>query len=215
MRFFTLRWRALLLSAVLAVSAVWWAGCGDGGDPASGGGGSINYGTLTDDRDGQTYKTIVIGSQTWMAENMNFKTTDSWCYGDNANRCNKYGRLYAWSAAKSVCPIGWRLPDTADWRMVIVVAGGANKAGKKLKSTSGWYDNGNGTDEFGFSALPGGTRGSDGHFYYADSTGYWWATAENGNGEAYGRIMDYDGDRVYEYRGYYNYGFSVRCVKNE
>jgi len=89
-----------------------------------------------------------------------------------------------------------------------------SSAGSKLKSTSGWYNDGNGTDQYGFSALPGGKRSSDGDFYSAGGHGYWWTATEYSDGDAYGRYMRYDIDRV---NGYYDgkgYGLSARCVQD-
>ena len=138
-------------------------------------------GSLVDDRDGQTYKTVKIGDQWWMAENMNYEMDGSFCYHDSAEYCEKYGRLYLWSAAmdsvgtwsangkgcgdgktclqrnpvRGVCPDGWHLPTYEEWESLITAVGGREN-GKALKSTSGWNDNGDGTDDFGFSALPAG-----------------------------------------------------------
>jgi uncharacterized protein (TIGR02145 family) len=89
-------------------------------------------------------------------------------------------------------------------------------AGKKLKSKTGWNEGGNGTDEFGFSALPGGYRNdSGGSFDFVGYSGYWWSATEYGNGNAYSRGMDYDGGGVYEYDSDKSNGFSGRCVAQD
>jgi len=180
---------------------------------------------ITDNRDGKKYRIVKIGYQTWMAENLNYQTTSgSWCYSNSADNCNKYGRLYAWNTANTVCPTGWHLPSRDEWGQLAIAAGGtgtygaSGTAGKKLKATSGWNSNGNGTDDFGFSALPGGSRNNVvtiSPFNNAGYNGYWWtATAtENGSGSTYRRGMGYDDDHVSE-GNVYDYGFSVRCVED-
>jgi len=143
------------------------------------------YGSFTDTRDGQnqTYYTVEIGELTWMAQNLNYTTSDSWCYDNDPSNCEKYGRLYTWDAAMSACPAGWRLPDTADWRRLVEVAGG-DVAGTKLKSR---LPNWNGRDEFGFSALPGGdVLGAN--FGGAGSYGYWWSATGGGSSAWYRRM---------------------------
>jgi uncharacterized protein (TIGR02145 family) len=177
----------------------------------------IKYDTLTDTRDGQTYKTVTIGTQTWMARNLNYKTkSGSWCYDDSISYCKRYGRLYDWKTATTVCPKGWKLPSREDWNILVAAAGGWKTAGEKLKSKSGWNDykgkNGNGTDDFGFSALPGGHRYTDGLFYTAGYCGYWWTASEFSDGLAYFRFMSYFYDLVNEFYYVKGYGFSVRCV---
>jgi len=162
-------------------------------------------GTFTDGRDGKTYKTVRIGGYAWMAENLNYQTdSGSWCYRNNADNCKKYGRLYDWETAMAACPAGWRLSSDADWGWLKAMADGGEykgTAGKRLKSKSGWNKqnngrDGNGTDDFGFSALPGGTVNpyviSDNYnfvfgirYSYDDSRfeeigedGVWWTSTE-------------------------------------
>ena len=128
----------------------------------------------------------------------------------------KFGRLYTWEAAKAACrSIGMRLPSREEWQALVDYAGGDNVAGKKLKSTSGWRKDGNGTDDFGFSALPGGSRYSGGGFSSAGGSGYWWTATEGGDDNAYHRSMGNDYGNVYEKYYDKDYGDSVRCVENK
>jgi len=176
-------------------------------------------GSFTDSRDGQKYKTVVIGGKTWMAENMNVKTGTSWCYDDDESNCKKYGRMYNWpTAMKMVCPSDWRLPSNQEWNSLAKAAGGGKVAGKKLKSKIGWNNrddgsSGDGTDNYGFSALPGGGRGPDETYNHAGGGGYWWTATEDGVGSAYDRGMGYNYDAVSEGSNDKVMGFSVRCVK--
>ena len=181
---------------------------------------------LTDSRDGQTYRVVKIGNDTWMAQNLNFETANSWCYGNDTSNCKKYGRLYDWAAAMSACPAGWRLPNCEDWNNLVQTAGGNDAAGRKLKSQTGWNwnnhsggsANSNGTDEFGFSALPGGGRQLNGRFGYAGFYGGFWSATEtakrgvSGN-IAWDRNMGGDGDYVNEFGAPKNAGTSVRCIQ--
>ena len=139
---------------------------------------------ITDKRDGYTYKTVKIGDQYWMAQNLNFAAEGSRCYKDTLSYCDRYGRLYTWGEAmdsvaafsengkgcgynktcsptypvRGVCPEGWHLPDSSEINRLIGFAGGPDSAGAKLKSTSGWCDERcNGTDDYGFNAFPVGT----------------------------------------------------------
>jgi uncharacterized protein (TIGR02145 family) len=176
-------------------------------------------GTFTDSRDGQTYKTTVIGGKTWMAENLNYqpKSGRSWCYGNDNSNCNKYGRLYDWNTAKTVCSSGWHLPSRQEWNNLAVTAGGNKKAGKKLKAKNGWDQKSNGTDDYGFSALPSG-RFTEGNFYAVGYGGLWWVATDYSNGYAYYRGMtilnNYFIENYYDYGYDYGYGFSVRCIKD-
>jgi uncharacterized protein (TIGR02145 family) len=174
---------------------------------------------MTDARDKKTYKTVKIGKQTWMAENLNYDEKGSKCYENNDSFCKGYGRLYDWTAAKTACPKGWHLPSKSEYEALDKFVGGEKVAGKKLKAKSGWNENdgksGNGTDEFGFSALPGGGN-SGGHFYNIGYLGYWWSASKNEyySSLAYSRFMDcyygganWDGNNKSAL-------FSVRCVKD-
>jgi uncharacterized protein (TIGR02145 family) len=179
-----------------------------------------SFGTFTDTRDGQTYKTVKMpDGKTWMAQNINYQTeSGSWCYEDKANNCKKYGRLYDWKTATTVCPNGWKLPSREDWKKLVVVAGGLEIAGKRLKARSGWNNDGNGTETYGFSALPGGFRNSGGDFYDASYDGYWWTATAYSDDYAYFRYMGSNYSRVDEsyddFKSYRkSYKYSVRCVK--
>jgi uncharacterized protein (TIGR02145 family) len=153
---------------------------------------TVVSGTMTDPRDGRTYRTVKIGTQTWMAQNLNYADSaamtnlagNSWCYRDSVANCAKYGRLYTWTAAmdanpyykntnlndtilcQGVCPKGWHIPNNGEWKILETSVGGSDTAGVKLKSSSGWNDyngvSGNGTDDYGFSALPAGYRRDSG-----------------------------------------------------
>jgi uncharacterized protein (TIGR02145 family) len=181
-----------------------------------------NADMFTDPRDGQTYRTVKIGDQTWMAENLNYQTKDSWCYHDSASYCAKYGRLYTWDAAKMACPVGWRLPTDEDWIGLINIGGGWGTASKKLKSKTGWVSSkdgkpmDNGTDELGFSALPGGSRHIDGHFRAVGSCGEWWSAEDTKyvNYSAHNLFMSWHSDRVLDFYHDKSYGYSLRCVED-
>jgi uncharacterized protein (TIGR02145 family) len=149
-----------------------------------------------------------------MTKNLNVQTADSWCYDNDPANCAKYGRLYTWSAAKAACQsVGMRLPTREEWEALVTAAGGINTAGSKLKSSSGWYNNGNGSDQYGFSALPGGYRNSGGYFIGAGNVGYWWTATEGSGGIAYLRYMNYGLDVVIESGSDKSDAFSVRCVE--
>ncbi len=184
---------------------------------------------LCDERDGNKYVYVTIGTgtmaQTWMAENLNFAASGSKCglgsynndvTDENTVYCDTYGRLYDWNTAKNVCPDGWHLPSKTEWEAMTDNIGGEDTEGKKLKAKNNWYSN-NGTDEHGFSALPGGGGGEgmsfSGSYGY---NGYWWTSSGNEERDdlAYSRSMNCS----YEYAYWNDVGksalLSVRCVKN-
>jgi uncharacterized protein (TIGR02145 family)/uncharacterized repeat protein (TIGR02543 family) len=168
--------------------------------------------TFTDSRDGKTYKKVAVGTQTWMAENLNYDTTGV-CYANSADSCAKYGMLYNWDAATTSCPDEWRLPSDAEWAALV---GGVSAAGTKLKSSMYWDSYSGvsaGTDDFGFSALPGG-YGYGGNFDNAGYRGIWWSATEYDAGYAWYRGVSYDSEQVYRYGVVKSYQFSVRCVQD-
>ena len=169
--------------------------------------------TLTDTRDGQVYKTVKIGDQVWMAENLNYKTESSDCYNDSAEYCAKYGRLYIWTAAGDACPSGWHLPTTDEFETLFAAVGGDSVAGAKLKSTSGWENDGNGTDDFGFTALPaGGWMSKD---FVGEVAAFWTSSwHEEYDDYVYGIKLYTDNTIVRQfYSNSWYYAYSVRCVK--
>ncbi|GBU22324.1 hypothetical protein R80B4_02231 [Fibrobacteres bacterium R8-0-B4] len=166
------------------------------------------------------FKTVQIGEQTWMAENLNYNIGNSWCYDNKRSSCEKYGRLYDWNTALSACPTGWHLPTFEEWMQLVEYIGQSN--GKQLRSASGWdvndYYNGNGTDDFGFSALPGGYRSDLGGgaigFGLAVSCGNWWTATAESKKYITNILMCSLNDDVREHYSTANYGCSVRCIMN-
>jgi len=176
--------------------------------------GGVSDGVLADLRDGKKYKVVKIGNQIWMAENLNYETmSDSKCYGNKPENCTKYGRLYNWNTATKACPSGWHLPSKGEYEALDKAVGGEKVAGKKLKAESGWNKN-NGTDEVGFSALPGGGGYSGGGFRDVGGNGYWWSASEYDSGSAWSRYVRYNDENAY----WNDYGksvlFSVRCLQD-
>jgi uncharacterized protein (TIGR02145 family) len=175
---------------------------------------------LTDSRDGKKYGTVAIGKQVWMAENLNYNANGSNCYGNQESNCQRYGRLYNWNAARSACPNGWHLPSDAEWTMLTDFVGGSKVAGTKLKAKSGWNEygwfskkSGNGTDDYDFSALPGGGS-SSGYFGSVGYRSYWWSSTEDYAADAWNRCIYYDRASVYRGGNDKSDFFSVRCVQD-
>jgi len=228
---------ALAVSIMLAM--VFTFSCSDDKDDnspsTSGGGGNAVYGPSVS-YGGKTYKTVIIGNQTWMAENLNYDVEGSKCYGedgreyvgedDDGNKiyktlsnaeiqdnCQKYGRLYDWVTAKSICPEGWHTPSNDEWNTLFEAVGGSSVAGRKLKTQNGWNEGGNGTDEFGFSAMPGGRRSTEGLFGWIGLVGYWWSSNDHDSNVW---CMSYDNTCVTKSntRQPMDSLFSVRCLKD-
>ncbi|MCL2688298.1 MAG: fibrobacter succinogenes major paralogous domain-containing protein [Chitinispirillia bacterium] len=174
---------------------------------------SLPSGILADSRDGKEYRYVKIDNKKWMAENINFETGESWCYGDDESNCGEYGRLYSWDAAMKACPAGWRLPGREEWANLFSYAGDHGEASRKLKSQTGWRDDINGTDEFGFSIMPSGLRLPDGIFRDMRGGAYWWSATEEGSGSAWSRHAGWVFGMIDEYSDNKEHGFSVRCIQ--
>jgi len=190
---------------------------------------------------GRTYKTVLIGTQCWMKRNLNYETGNSWCYDNDPENCDTYGRLYDWttimngssssntnpSGVQGICPDGWHIPSDREWRVLEGITDSkysygyagwnifdwrGSDAGKRLKSSSGWYDNGHGTDSFGFAAVPGAYRNYSGFYYYYREGAYFWTSTQNGTDNGIYRRLYYSRDQIERNFKHKEYGMSVRCV---
>ena len=176
------------------------------------------YGELVDTRDGQTYRTVEIGEQTWMAENLNYESANSECYEDRLEYCSIYGRLYPWAEAMEVCPKGWHLPSLDEWKILYSYAGGINTSASKLRATDGWSNQkAVGTDGYGFSVLPaGGYRNKYSRFQELRVIAYFWTATECGfdKYQVYNICFD-ERDWIIDGNGPKTENtFSVRCIKD-
>jgi len=194
----------------------------------------------------QGYSTVLIGTQCWMAENLNVgiridgyqevqdnSIIEKYCYYNNEANCDIYGGLYQWDemmqyttapGVQGICPNSWHLPTDDEWKIMEMELGMSQTEadgtgwrgtdeGKKMKSTSGWDNNGNGTNSSGFTALPGGYRGS-GSFLDLGKCGFWWSSSENTGSNSWYRSLNFDSDLVLRSSLYKPAGFSVRCLKD-
>jgi uncharacterized protein (TIGR02145 family) len=225
----------------------------------------VDYGEFIDERDGQVYKTVVIcdreygeNCRIWMAQNLNYAYTGvpykynadnriyvsdstSWCYENDSFNCDKYGRLYTWSAAmdsaaqfsenagtecgymrsctpnnlhRGVCPDGWHVPTDAEYDTLFFYTGGFLSASWNLKSASSWYS-GFSANQYGFSVLPAGIRDYNGNFVDERYRTYFW-TASEGNMDdyAWGKCFYYKDSEVSKVGKEKEVGLSLRCVKD-
>lgn len=175
------------------------------------------FGSFTDTRDGMTYKTVKIGTQIWMAENLAYKSSiGCWAYDNKESNVTTYGYLYNWEAAKNVCPTGWHTSTVAEWIILRTYLGGDTVAGGKLKEAGfgHWRDpNAGATNETGFTALPGGIF-SHGSSEGMGSNGYWWSSPKENTSYGWFRGMDCSSYTAASFWGDKQNGFSVRCVKD-
>ena len=175
----------------------------------------VHYKEFTDKRNYRTYKAVQIGDLTWMAENLKYEMSDSWCYNNDKDMCEKYGRLYTWYSAQEACPEGWRLPTIDDWNSLNDAVCGEYGIDlecleKMLKSKNGWNTYG-GANYSGFSAAPAGYFDGKNFLGIGKETAFWSSTKLDEHAYAellgYGEISDLDvlnKDRAY----------SVRCVED-
>jgi len=218
--------------------------CSDGGGENDSS--NVIYGT-PETYENKTYKTVIIGTQTWIAENLNFETTsgNSSCYDDNPANCDKYGRLYDWATAMSldiscnnescqsqigtkhrgICPEGWHIPSTNEWRELYNYANCEHNGYKSggpycLKATNEWPNCTIGNcswDTYGFTALPGGSYGgafSSSDFNGIGSRGYWWTSDESMDNYAYLTEISSNQNPEIAFHRKKKMLFSVRCVKD-
>jgi len=214
---------AAVFAMVIAVMFVLVAGCVNDPKP--------EFGEMTDARDGQTYQTVKLGRQTWLAHDLNYETENSWCYGDDPANCEVYGRLYDWEAAKTACPDGWHLATDEDWSTLIKyldrkadpnnwieseIAGGMMKAtGTKEEGTGLWNSpNKDATNISGFSAVPGGARFDDGSCLVMGMHAIYWSSTEYDANSVWFRILDYGIGGIYRDNSNVTrtQGLTVRCV---
>ena len=183
---------------------------------------TINYG-------GQTYNTIQILSQCWLKENLNYETENSWCFNNSSYYCDNFGRLYLWEASLNVCPAGWHLPTDDEWRVLEGVVdsqygildpvwdlAGSWRGfdpGYNLKSETGWHQNGNGVDLYGFTAYPGGYM-YNGLFMGPSSESGFWSSSEYDASTAWNRYNSFSQDEIFRFHFDKNFGFYVRCLKD-
>lgn len=186
-------------------------------------------------------KEIKIGTQIWSATNLDVSTfrngdaiheaktaeewkqagtekSPAWCYYNNdpANG-TKYGKLYNFYAIKDprgLAPNGWHIPTDAEWTALTDNLGGEKIAGRKMKSTSGWEENGNGTNVSGFAGLAAGCRNLDGTFSYIGTDSYWWSFTEKDAYSAISRNLNYFAASVSKSNNAVRAGLSVRCLKD-
>ncbi|PKP33301.1 MAG: hypothetical protein CVT99_02290 [Bacteroidetes bacterium HGW-Bacteroidetes-16] len=187
--------------------------------------------TFTDSRDGQTYNTVVIGDQTWMAENLNFDLPgQSYTYDDTSATSDIYGRLYDHSAAVYACPSGWHLPSDDEWKTLEMALGmsqsdadriayrGTDEGGKmKEMGTSTWAaPNTGATNSSGFNALPAGVRYANTYMGLGKHTTWWLSTDADYYIENYyySRHLSYDKAQIYRHYANGSDGYSVRCIKD-
>ena len=174
---------------------------------------------FTDSRDGNTYQTVQIGNQCWMAKNLNYEVAStSWCYNNTTSNCNNYGRLYTWAAADTACPTGWILPSDIDWK-ILEMALGMSQAEADLDGA--WRGTDQGTNlkvngSSGFNALMAGLRNTTATpFADLSTVGYYWtSTVGNLTTKAYRRTFSSVEAKVYRGDMHKDNGFSVRCFHN-
>lgn len=195
--------------------------------------------TKVTDSDGNVYKTVTIGTQVWMAENL--KTTKysngdpittttlnisgeaapkyQWAYGDDVSNVSIYGRLYTWytiADSRKVCPTGWHVPSDEEWESLKIYLGGENLSGAKLKEsgTTHWLTPNTGaSNETGFTAIPGGYRNLTGSYVSIQLSSYHWSSSDNAP-LGWGQSLHYNDSLLLRGGFYKPTGVSVRCIQD-
>jgi len=202
---------------------------------------AMSFTTQLTDIDGNTYNTITIGEQVWIAENLkttkfrngeailNVSDNTQWStliaggycdYDNNINNSTTYGHLYNWYSvndSRKICPTDWHVPTDAEWAKMMTFLGGESIAGGKLKETGilHWTSPNTGaTNESKFTALPGGYRWANGTFERILLEGLWWSATEISGTTAWDRMLDYNSSTIRYEAGNKSLGLSVRCIKD-
>lgn len=208
----------------------------------------VAYASFTDDRDNRSYRYVQIGSQYWMAQNLNYGTkvnattaqnndnlVEKYCYKDDTLNCNRWGGYYKWAEAlalpyycnsytctnkidttghQGICPAGWKLPRKTDWaNLVAGTTGDSAILGPMLRNDTGWSLTYNGSNDYGFSALPLGNRNAKSQFVNQGTHAYWWSAAEFDASSAW--IEYLYGPKASAFNSYglkLDNGFAVRCL---
>jgi len=176
-------------------------------------------GTFTDTRDNHVYKTILLGNQTWMAENLDYNMTGSWYYNDDATTNKAYGRLYTFDIALNAAPAGWHLPSEADWDVLInfLGSGDFNVTGSFMKEqgTSHWTSpNVGDSNSIGFNGLPGGFKSEAGTYSNIGTKGYFWSATFISDQSAKYRYLSNNDGAFRQNTIFRSSGLSIRCVKD-
>lgn len=205
---------------------------------------NLEAGFICDARDGKIYKVATIGNQTWLAQNLNYSSCEiassSWCYDGDAANCEKYGRLYSWTAAahvdasfqrkyaaletgaQGICPDGFRLPTEADWdELEAFVKTDKGSVSSSLRSVAEWNDDSGyvATDAYGFSALPSGYRFSSTSYMNLHEKATFWTAEEDmsdmggAGSNALIRSLDFRFDDFGTGSKLKDEGHAVRCIK--
>jgi uncharacterized protein (TIGR02145 family) len=176
------------------------------------------FGEFKDTRDGRIYKTIKIGNQTWLAENLKFKPSTGYAiYNNDESLIETYGYHYSWSTAQNVAPTGWHLPSTTEWNELFEFLGGKSIAGGKLKQTGYIYwdhPNQGATNESNFSALAGGIVKSRDYSVGLGFNARFWTTDGNAYSGDVVNLYDFTSKAYMEGYNYNGDYFSVRCIKD-
>jgi len=193
-----------------------------------------NAGNVYDFRDGKTYETIQIGSQTWFAQNLNYATASgSWCYENSSDSCTKYGRLYNWTTVlgtssaylissrngtdsyqQGICPSGWHIPNHTEWYQLWLQLT-AGSEGDQLKAYSGWGTSDAGTDSVSFHARPSGLRFPGGTFDSSGTGAFFWTSTEESDSTAEAWCLRANISTFKSQSNFYKTdGYSIRCIKN-
>ena len=190
------------------------------------------YPTFRDTRDGHVYKTVTIGNQTWMAENLAYDAgTGCYAYDNDESNVAIYGRLYKWNTAmaggttpgaQGISPAGWHIPTIAEWEELVIYLDRQDVAGGKMKTTGTiqegtglWvYPNTAATNESGFSGVPGGNVNYSGSFGAKGSYAFWWSSNQTSPTAAASCSLNFGSGSLVQQNLYKDFGFSIRCIKD-